>query len=172
MIARTNPGFAGSYNFIRLTPAASPGTFKLTPAQSTVAVGDRDKISIKWTVPSGSWHLLDTIELRLLSADGRRIKIRWNEAANTLALYDNITHKFGPAKKIGSSAILKDKFVHVVLAGCSVKATGPTSPTVTLTIDMHFQKASSGKTYVLAAAASDDLGHVSAFEDAGSIVVL
>jgi hypothetical protein len=167
----TSGGFAGAYNFIRLTPAASPGTFKLTPAQSTVAPGQSDKIAIKWTVPSGSWHQLDDIQLRLLSADGTRIKVRWNEAANTLSLYDNLTHKFGPAKKIGSNAILSNKYVHIHLATSSVKASGPTSPTVTLTIDLRFTAAASGKTFVLAASADDDLGHHAASVDAGSIVV-
>jgi hypothetical protein len=167
----TSTGFAGAYNFIRFTPSASPGKFKLAPAQSTVAPGQSDKLAITWTVPSGSWHLLDDIQLRLLAADGTRIKVKWNQAANTLSLYDNITHKFGPPKQIGSSAILSDKFVHVHLATSSVKATGPTSPTVTLTIDLRFTAAASGKTFVLAVDASDDFGHRSAFVDAGSIVV-
>ena len=167
----TSTGFAGSYNFIRFTPAASPGTFKLTPAQSTVAPGQSDKIAIKWTVPSGSWHLLDDIQLRLLAADGTRIKVRWNQLANTLSLYDNTTKKFGPPKTIGTSAILSNKFVEVHLATSSVKASGPTSPTVTLTIDLRFKNGASGKSFVMAVAGSDDFGHRSAFADAGSIVV-
>ena len=55
--AESNNG-AGAYNFISISPTGSPGTFKLSPASSSVKAGQSEKLALEWTVPSGGWRIL------------------------------------------------------------------------------------------------------------------
>src|SRR5207249_10953647 len=49
----------------RIGGTLSPGTFDLTPANAAVAVGEHLTYRLTWTVPSGSWHELQSVDLRI-----------------------------------------------------------------------------------------------------------
>ena len=94
-----------------------------------------------------------------------------DEADNTVSLYNPASGKFGPAKAMGSNAVLSDQYVNIFLRTSTVTAAGPTSPTVTLTFDIQFKNGLSGRPIAIEAAASDDFGRVQDFAFAGSLYV-
>lgn len=163
-----NANYSLSLSFAN--PAA--GTFALTPRETTVHAGQHVKLGLDWTVPDGSWHTLNTVDLRIRDRFGTVALIRFHEANNTVSLFDPVTGTFGPAKAIGSPGFLENSFVKIFLTTSSVKAASPTSPTVTLTFDIEFKKPAYGRQFIIEAAASDDLGHVQDFVFAGLIDVL
>jgi hypothetical protein len=166
-------GFSGTYNFIRVRPAGGQtGSFALRPAESSVIPGRTTTMSLDWTVPFGGWRVLKTVELRLRDAGSARpLWVRFNEAANTLSLYDPNTRRFGPARALGSNGVLANRFVQVHLKTSAVTAAGPTAPKMTLKLDVTFKNSTAGRRYKVQAAASDDLGHADGFADAGTLAV-
>jgi hypothetical protein len=163
--------FSGSYNFITVTPSNGVGTFSVAPQNSTVAPGHATNLAVTWTVPSGSWRQLKDIELRLRGDDGSLILIDWNEAANTFALFNPHSKKFGPAKLLGGHANLSNNLVDVLLDSSSTQAAGPTSPTVNVNFALRFNHLASGHTFTLDAAATNDVGGKAVFALGGAIVV-
>jgi hypothetical protein len=164
MDAGTATGFCGSFNFITIRPSQTPGAFAIAPIANVVAPNQDTKLALTWTVPSGSWHLLTDIRLRFVADDGTILAIRWNEAAKTLALWYPAANAYGPAMSIGSDHVLSNSYMRLNLADSSVSASGPTSPTVTLMLDLKFKQKLVGQTLVLRAAADDDLGKRGGFE--------
>jgi hypothetical protein len=165
-----NNDFAGSFNFIAVRPA-STGTFELTPAASSVAAEDRMQLSLAWTVPSLGWRVLKDVDLRLRDDAGNLIWIRFNEAANTVALYNTSTATFSSAKRIGSDIVLSNPLVNLFVKTTTRTAAGPTAPTVVLTFDLKFSAKARGH-WTIEAAASDDRGHNDPFAFAGVLDVV
>lgn len=157
---------------LSLSFANTVGTFALTPHETTVHDGQHVRLGLDWTVPEGSWHTLNSVDLQLRDRFGTVALIRFHEADNTVSLFDPVTGTFGPAQAIGSAGFLENSFVKVLLNTSSIKAAGPTSPTVTLTFDIEFKKPAYGRQLVVEAAASDDFGQVQDFAFAGLIDVL
>jgi hypothetical protein len=58
------------------------------------------------------------------------------------------------------------------LAGTSVKAAGPTAPSVVLTFDLILEHPQIGQQFTVEAAASDDQGRSNDFEFAGTLKVI
>ena len=112
------------------------------------------------------------MELRLRAGSATLALIKFNEADNTVSLFNPVSGKYGPAKEIGSSAVLSNQYVNIFLKTSSVTATGPDSPTVTLTFDIEFKKSLAGRHIIIEAAGTDDLGHVQDFAIGGSLDVL
>ncbi|HKB01356.1 MAG TPA: carbohydrate-binding protein, partial [Gemmataceae bacterium] len=172
MDTATAGGAAGNYNFITIRPAAqSTGTFALTPAQSTVPAEQHARLALTWTVPTGGWRTLRDVQLRLRDETGTALWVKFNEAANTLSLYNPATGTFGPAKTLGSSAVLSNGAATVHLAASTVQAAGPASPTVALTLDLTFRRSVAGRHFRVEVAASDDQGRSQPFELAGFLDV-
>jgi Bacterial pre-peptidase C-terminal domain len=165
-------GINSNYS-LSLSFANTVGTFALTPRETTVHAGQHARLGLDWTVPEGSWHTLNDVDLRIRDAFGTvAALIRFHEANNTVSLYDPVTGTFGPALAIGSSGFLENGIVKIFLNTSSVKAAGPTSPTVSLTFDIQFKKPAYGRQFFVEAAASDDLGQAQEFAFAGMIDVL
>lgn len=148
------------------------GAFAVTATGAPNSAGERVQLGLEWTVPEGSWHLLKDLELRLSDLAGTLALIKFNEADNTLSLFNTDSGKYGPAKVIGSHAVLSNRFVTIYLGASTVEAAGPTSPTVTLTLDIEFKKVRAGRHIIIEAAGTDDLGHVQDFAIGGSLDVL
>jgi uncharacterized repeat protein (TIGR01451 family) len=159
-------------NFVtRATPVTNVGAFEVkTP--STVTAGQHVPIELGWTVPGGKWRELKTVDLRVLDDAGTVLWVRFDEAANTLSLFNPHTRRFGQGFAPGSSNVLSNGSATLHLRGSSVKASGPTSPTVVLTLDVSFSQQVVGSTFRLEAAATDDLGNIQDFELAASLGVL
>jgi hypothetical protein len=148
------------------------GTFVLSPPNATVTAGDRAKLALDWTVPDGaSWHTLQDVELRLRNFFGTLALIKFHEADNTVSLFNPDTGQYGPAKPMGSEAVLANRYVNIFLKTSTATAAGPTSPAVRLTFDIAFKNALSGRPIAIEAAASDDFGRVQDFAFAGSLLV-
>jgi hypothetical protein len=166
-----HPNFAGAFNFIEISPS-SPGTFALAPASSIVKAGKHTTLALTWTVPSGSWHLLDDVQLRIRDDQGTILHIKFDESSGTFSLYDPSKHQFGPGKTPGEHGVLSNKYAKVHLRQSSVQAAGPTSPSVTLTFDITFKKRARGRHFTIDATADDDLGRHAGFAPAGTIDVV
>lgn len=156
---------------LTLSFANTVGSFALSPRSGAVDARAHVRLGLQWTVPQGSWHGLHDIELRIRDAFGTLALVQFNEASNTLSLFNPDTGEFGPAKVIGSHAVLANRYVRIFLRTSSVSAAGPSSPTVTLTLDLVFKKAASGRHLTLEAAASDDLGLFQDFAIGGALDV-
>jgi len=148
------------------------GTFVLSPPATTVTAGDRAKLALDWTVPDGaSWHTLRDVQIRLRNFFGTLALIKFHEADNTVSLFNADTGQFGPAKPMGSDAVLGNRYVNIFLKSSAVTAAGANSPTVTLTFDIQFKQTLAGRPVTIEAAASDDFGRVQDFAFAGSLNV-
>lgn len=148
------------------------GTFVLNPPGTAIDAGDRTKLALDWTVPDGaSWHTLQDVQLRFRNFFGTMAIVSFHEADRTLSLFNPPSGKFGPAMAVGSNAVLSNQYVSIFLTTSTVTAAGPTSPTVTLTLDIEFKRLLAGHPVVIEAAASDDFGNVQDFAFAGTLNV-
>lgn len=165
-------GSSGVYNFINILPASQfAGTFALTPAGASVSPRKHTPLSLAWTVPSGGWRTLKDVDIRLVDDRGIALWVKFDESANTLSLFNPATGRFGPARTVGSRGFLTNKYALLNLKTSTVRADGPTAPTVVLTLDLRFKPRTRHRHFRVEAAASDDLGHIQAFESAGSLKV-
>jgi CSLREA domain-containing protein len=148
-----------------VTSAGQTGTFTLTPRQTSTAVGAPVRAGLVWTVPVPRvWRNLATIDVRLTVDNGQTaMQIHWDEAANTFGLAGRPTG-FAP----GSVQRLETEWAFLDLATASVVGSGPTGPSVTLTLPITFKQHASGHTFTVAVNASDDLGHQDEFLDTGT----
>jgi hypothetical protein len=149
----------------------SVGSFVLTPRHAAVNPGEHVSLGLQWTVPDGSWHGLHDVELRVRDAFGTLALAKFNEADNTLSLFNPDRGEFGPAMAIGGDGTLANRYVTIFLRTSSRTAAGPDSPTVTLTLDMVFKEVASGRHLILEAAASDDFGRFQDFAVGGTLDV-
>ncbi|HVX83718.1 MAG TPA: carbohydrate-binding domain-containing protein [Phycisphaerae bacterium] len=161
---------AGALNFMAIRP--STGTFVVTPGDGSVRRGAEATLSVAWTVPLGDWHFLKTIDVRLTGSDGSVIWVRFNEADETLSLFDAHARRFGPAKKIGSRGHLSNGLIDIDLAETTVAAAGPTSPTVTLNLAFRLSEGVREGAFAVDVAATNDSGFVQPFEAGGTLHVV
>jgi hypothetical protein len=166
--------FGGAYNFIELTPVAlSTGSFALSPATSIVQAFNETLLSLSWTVPGGAgWRTLSNVRLRLRDNTAIAAVIRFDEPTNALQLLDPTTGSVIASGQLGTQNILSNSYVNVHLANSRVIAAGPTSPTVTLQLDVRFLNPARGRRLLIEAAARDDFGHDQDFAAAGMIDIL
>lgn len=168
-----NNGFAGSYNFIKITLApGQTGTFALTPAHTTAAANERTNLSLEWTVPFVGWRTLKDVQLRLRDEQGVAFWVLFNEASNTFRLFDPNTGNFGPARQVGGSGILRGADVRMNLSSSRVIADGPNDLSVVLSLDLELKNSTRGRHFLVEVAASDDFGHAEDFAVAGTLDVL
>lgn len=168
-------GFAGSYNFICVRPTpGQTGTFALSPQHAVVRPGTRTTLGLEWTVPAGGWRTLKTIDLKVRHPSGKQgvLWVRFDEATNTVRLFDPDEGKFGPARALGSNGVLSTRFATVHLRTSRVIADGPLDDSVVLSLDVSFKPKVAGRRFIIEAAATDDLGHRDAFDLAGTLRVL
>jgi hypothetical protein len=148
------------------------GTFALTPRDTSIAAGAHALLALEWTLPGPSWRELKDLELRVRDSDGAVLWVRLTEGTPVLlALRDEKTGQFGAGAAPGTAVVLSSKTAKVYLAGTSVKADGPTDPSVVMTLDVSFDKKADGRTYVVEVRARDDLGNAQDWQRAGTLTV-
>ena len=154
------------------------GNFTLVPGDASAAVHERRNYLFTWTVPEPrGWHDLQSLELRIRDGAHTVLWIDWDEATNTVSLFNQASGKFGPAFEPGSANVLQSAQASLYLAELTVKAvnsvlgTGPTSPSVQLTLPLSFKPSAAGRTLIVEVAASDHLGHQDPFVQAGTLTV-
>ncbi|MGH7179470.1 MAG: carbohydrate-binding protein, partial [Tepidisphaeraceae bacterium] len=163
-----SPDIAGTYNFITVRPTPLTGTFDLT--QSAIGADGHVRLGLTWTVPTGGWRVLKEVLLRLTDEAGDSLLIKFDEAANTFSLFNPQSGKYGPGKAPGSNGTLSIGFATLHLRTTSVQASGPTDPSVLLSLDISFSNSVRGRHFIIEAAASDDLGHNDIFLPAGVLL--
>ncbi len=161
-------GLDSTYD-LTLSFSNTVGSFVLSPHTAAVDAGEHVSLGLQWTVPQGSWRGLHDVQLRIRDDFGTLALVQFNQADNTLSLFNPDTGEFGPAKVIGSDGVLANRYVTIFLRTTSITAAGPSSPTVTLTFDIVFKKRAAGRHLVLEAAARDDLGHFQDFAIGGAL---
>jgi uncharacterized delta-60 repeat protein len=138
----------------------SVGTTTATAPPKHVEVGQELQSAVTWTVPSGGWRQLSSIELRLrdLDDDDALVLLTFDEATNSFALDATAAASYGPV------SLLLDK--------CTFAAAGATAPTVTVTFTFRFAAAAAaGRRFTLEVAASNDQGTFSGFSQVGKLYV-
>jgi hypothetical protein len=150
----------------------STGSFELTPNDVDVAVHEQVLYTFTWTVPEPlNWHDLKSIELRIRDDVETILRLKFDEASNTFRLFNDATGKFGPAFPAGHPNRLQTPEATFYLAGASIVASGPTSPSVTLHLPLSFKPSAAGRTFNVEVRASDDEGNEPNFEQAGTLSV-
>lgn len=168
------------------------GSFDLDPDNAVVALDELVTYTLTWTVPTGNWHSLKSIDFRIRGAH-KPLWLRWDEASNTFSLCqkggkganddeddseDDAAKGPGPAAVCtvggipGSPGYLETPTARVNLAESSVVGSGPTGPSVTLEIALSLLGKAEGHTYKVDVAAADDSGNVDRFVHATTLSVL
>jgi CSLREA domain-containing protein len=142
-----------------VTSDGSTGTFGLAPRVTSVKVGDPVAAQLTWTVPAPRvWRNLATIDFRVADDSGTAIQVHWDQASNTFSLAGQPA-SFAP----GTPGRLETEWAVFDPTAARVVGSGPTGPSVTLTLPISFKPRAAGHTYQVSVAASDDFGHVDPF---------
>jgi Tol biopolymer transport system component len=147
------------------------GTFELSPEDAVVTAGEQVTYALSWTVPSGSWRSLDSLELRI-GEGGELVWVRFDETTRTFAVVDPSTGRSSPAFAGGSPNVLAAGGAHVRLADTGFVTAGPDSPEVTLLVTLALGEAAAGATYPVEVQATSDAGQASGFEPRTSMTVV
>jgi uncharacterized delta-60 repeat protein len=148
------------------------GTVDLAPGDVSVAVHQPVTYTFTWTVPEPqTWHDLRFLELRIRDGNDTILSVLFDEAAQTFSLLNQATGRPGPSATAGSPQKLQTRDAVLDLAGTSVLASGPTSPTVTLNLALSFKPRTAGAELVVEVAATDDQGNDSGFVQAGTLSI-
>jgi uncharacterized repeat protein (TIGR01451 family) len=156
---------------VTATFGGTVGTFQLTPTEAVVTAPEPFILALTWTVPTGGWRTLKDLELRLRDEEERILWVRFEEASNTLSVFQQAQHQFGPGAPPGSAVVLKTPDARLLVADSRVLATGPTDPSVTLQLAISLQQELAGERLMMEVAASDDAGHSQGFAPAGVLQV-
>jgi murein DD-endopeptidase MepM/ murein hydrolase activator NlpD len=152
--------------------AGATGTFEVSPGDAAVAVRDRLDYEFTWTVPTPrNWHDLATLDLRVRDHHRTILWVRFDEASQTFSVFDDDARRFRRGAAAGSRRRLETPLATVHLADTTVLGSGPTGPSVTLTLALSFKRRTATRTYVVEVKAMDDLGHHDAFARAGFLTV-
>jgi uncharacterized delta-60 repeat protein len=140
-------------------PTFTVGTSTATTPPKQVDVGQEMQSVVTWTVPSGGWRQLTSIQLRLrdLDDDNALVLLTFDEATNSFSAASTAAAGIGP--------------VNLVLSMCSFQAAGPTAPTVTVTFTWQFTDAAAKHRFALEVGADNDVGTFSGFSEIGTIHV-
>jgi uncharacterized repeat protein (TIGR01451 family) len=149
----------------------SVGTFVLTPGHTNVVAGDHARLALEWMIPGPSWRDLKTLDLRVRDHKGTVLLVRLTEGTSIRLALADAHGRFGPGKEPGSHAVLSNTTATVYLKNTSVTADGTNDSSVTLTLDVSFERRTAGRSYVVEVRASDDLGNVQDWMKAGTLTV-
>ena len=154
------------------------GTFELEPVGADVLPDEWITYGFTWTLSSGVWRDLDTMELRVRQRDTGNVVlwIRWHESTNTFQLCDGPANgaqpaSCGDADVAGAATILTTPFGRLDLSQTQVIGSGPTGPSVTLRLPVSLTQGAANRTYDVEAAAESDSGIRDEFATAGVLTV-
>lgn len=140
------------------TSNSSIGTTTVAKPPKQVGVGQELQAAVTWTVPTGGWRQLSTIQLRL-----RNLK---DGGALAILTFDEATNSFSVESTPGAN-----NPVSLVLSKSTFQAAGPTAATVTVIFTFHFNASAVHQRFALDVAASNDSGAFSGFAQIGELHV-
>lgn len=148
------------------------GSFSVDPDDAVAAAGEAQAFAFSWVAPEPqTWHVLRTMDLRIRDEEETILWLRWDQASNRFAEFNPVTGKIGPAFLAGSNNRLVTRATQLFLADTTVVPGGPDAPDVTLNLVLAFKPNVAGRTFLIEAAASDDLGNQEEFVPAGTVTV-
>jgi hypothetical protein len=154
------------------------GHFELAPVAAIVRVREPLNYELTWTVPEPlTWHDLQALQVRIRGNAGTVLWLRWDEASNTFAVFNEETGEFGHAVRAGSPRRLETRHATLDVAQSSVAAvesvlgSGATSPSILLKLALSFKPSAIGGPYRVEVAAANDLGNEDPFMQAGTLTV-
>jgi len=128
------------------------GVASLAPTASEMDVNQTATFGLTWTVPTPhNWHHLSSIELRFRESGSSALQLHWDEQSDA----------FTTVASTGQLALVQPKSL----------GSGPTGPSVTLTLPIHAHPSAAGHTFAIEAAAHDDAGATQDFEQVGTLTV-
>ena len=136
------------------------GTTTVTVPPKQAGVGQELQAAVTWTVPSGGWRQLSTIQLRLRDLhDGDALAVlTFDEASNSFSV-ESAPAGFG------------ENPVSLVPGKCTFQAAGPTAPTVTAIFTFRLSAAAAQHRFALDVAATNDSDALSSFAQIGELLV-
>ena len=136
----------------------SVGVSTVAAPPKHVDVDEELQAAVTWTVPSGGWRQLSSIQLRL-----RNIH---NDDALALLTFDEATNSFSV-----ESTLAGDNPVSLVLSKCRIEAAGPSAPTVKVIFTFFFNEAAANERFAVDVAARNDGDDFSGFMQIGELHV-
>jgi hypothetical protein len=148
------------------------GSFSVDPDDAVAVAGKPQALAFSWVAPEPqNWRVLRTMDLRIRDEDETILWLRWDQASNRFAEFNGATGTFGHAVLAGSNKRLVTPAAQLLLADTTVVPGGPEAPDVTLNLALAFKPKVAGRTLLIEAAASDDLGNQEEFVPVGTITV-
>jgi hypothetical protein len=156
----------------------------LAPDSATVDAGEWLPYRFGWTVTSGVWRDLKSLDLRFRDPDTGKIPlwIRWLERGNTFQVCEVPGHsddsgdardvKCGEAVVAGSPQVLRTPLASLDLAGTKTTGSGPTGPSVVLDLLVNFKNGAAKGTYDVEVASETDAGLGDDFIPAGVLTIV
>jgi hypothetical protein len=180
-----NAALVGDFGLGSILNFALPsfGTFTLDPEGADAQVDEWVKYRFEWTVSTGVWRDLQTLELRVRQRDTANVPlwIRWVEHANTFQLCDgpgkdadtgnSESIRCGPAVVAGSPQVLDAPLARLDVAGTKVTGSGPLGQSVALEMLVSFKRGTGNRTYDVEVAAESDSGIRDDFIPGGVLTV-
>jgi hypothetical protein len=156
-----------------LNDDGATGSFEVTPVDAAVGPRERIAYAFTWTVPPPrNWHDLKSLEFRIRKGPSHILWLRFDEASNTLAVFDKESGTFGKGAVPGKPGQLATPWAILHLAQSSVVGSGPTGPSVTLNLSVSLKRAAPEETYIVEVAARDDEGNRDGFQRAGTLTLV
>jgi MYXO-CTERM domain-containing protein len=148
----------------------SVGVPELVPPNPATAPQDLTSLILRWAHPQ-RWRALDTIDLRLRDDDQPVLWVRFDEAANTLAVC-TADGRCGAGVEPGTGAPIAGETATFYPGESAVRGTGPTGPSVDLIVTFSLAQSLAGRVVQVETAAREDSGEQQGFLPIASLEVI
>jgi hypothetical protein len=146
------------------------GVPELVPPNPATAPDDPTTLILRWAHPE-RWRALNTVDLRLRDGDQPVLWVRFDEAANSLAVCDTDgTCAAGVAP--GTGAPIAGDTATFYPAESAVRGSGPTGPSVDLIFTFSLARSLGGHILQVETAATEDSGEQQGFLPIASLEVI
>ena len=146
------------------------GVPSLSPRDGSVAAGADIALTLGWTHPQ-HWRDLNTLDLRLRSADSVIGWVRFTEAPNTFSAVDPASGEAGPGAPPKSDVELTSAAATISLHDSGWVESGANLEHVDVTWRFGFDASAAGRIYQVEAAATDDDGFSQPFASIGTLAI-
>jgi hypothetical protein len=159
------------------------GTFDVSPVGAEAQVGEWVKYRFEWTVSTGVWRDLDTLELRVRERGTANVPlwIKWTEHTNTFQVCEGPGQdadaqtpaevRCGQPVAVGTPLILAGRHGSLDVGSSTVTGSGPTGQSVALELLVRLDNGAGNKAFDVEVAALSDSGIRDDFIPGASLVI-
>ena len=148
------------------------GVPTIAAPKEQVQAGELLTLTVTWEVPEPLvWRDLDTIDLRIGDWHGDLLRVRFDEAANTLSLFDDATSTYQGGVVVGTGGLLATPFALLNVGESRVQGSGAQGRMVTLTLALRFTEAAQGRAALISLLARSDRGDEQLADERTLVVV-